>query len=59
MSEAFVPCELKGKQNLGSMDEYADLFVTLASCIVLWQNKLQIRIRSARFIMREREKFGK
>ena len=54
-----MPCELKGKQNLGSMDEYADLFVTLASCIVLWQNKLQIRIRSARFIMREREKFGK
>ena len=42
--------ELKGKRNLGSMDEYTDLFVTLASCNVLWQNKLQIKIRSARFI---------
>ena len=27
--------ELKGKRNLGSMDEYTDLFVTLASCNVL------------------------
>ena len=39
-----MPCELKGKQNLGSMDEYTDLFVTLASCNVLWKNKLQIKI---------------
>ena len=43
--------ELKGKRNLGSMDEYTDLFVTLASCNVLWQNKLQIKIRLARFLM--------
>ena len=37
--------------NLGSKDEYADLFVELASCATLCQNKLQIEIRSTLFIM--------
>ena len=37
--------------NLGSKDEYADLFVELASCATLCQIKLQIEIRSTLFIM--------
>ena len=34
--------------NLGLMGEYADLFIELASCATLWQNKLQIKIGLAR-----------
>ena len=35
ISEAFVPHESKGKQNLGAMDAYADLFLALVSCATL------------------------
>ena len=57
--EAFVQCEviqfgsiltrIKPQQicedgNLGSMGEYANLSVALASSTTLWQNKLQIKI---------------
>ena len=35
ISEAFEPHESKGKQNLGAMDAYADLFLALVSCATL------------------------
>ena len=34
ISEARVPCESKGKRNLGPMDEYAN-FLALVSCATL------------------------
>ena len=50
ISEAFMLCELKGKQNLGSMDEYADLFLAMVM-LHFGKKKLQIRIHLTRFIM--------
>ena len=39
ISEAFMLCELKEKQNLRSMDEYAGLFLAMVSHATLWEKK--------------------
>jgi hypothetical protein len=54
MGLSFTIQQLSKEVNLGSIHEYGDLFPTWASCATPWQNKLQIRIRSTRFVMSEK-----
>jgi hypothetical protein len=51
---SFTIQQLSKEVNLGSIHEHANLFPAWASCATLWRNKLQIRIRSTRFVMSEK-----